>query len=448
MKRFSALTMSTVIGVSISLHISSQISQIPIAHATSSQTTTFAFTGQEETFTVPAGVFSLDVAMSGAEGGSANTYQGGATGKGGYLSVSVSGTPGDVFKVQVGGRGESFGVGAQNSQLNAGGWPNGGDGYVAASGYWFGAGGGGSTQLIRVLNSVDTVVAVAGGAGGAGGFLWGGHGGTTGAGTYSDTTPFEITREATGGTSSAGGVGACTDDGTCNGDGSLLQGGDAITTYGGAGGGGGYYGGGSGIGNGGGAGGSSWWDATRVTATNNQTGVRSGNGILEFTYTPLQLCAPGTYSANGYAPCVNASPGYFVSISGATSQTACPAGTTSTASASLSCQPIITTSTSTSTSTTTTTVAQSVSTPTPIGSPVCEAKVRQSISRSCYLRNTKLVIPAGAKVTLKVALSSTKICQITGASIKALKKGTCSFVLTSTPKKGKAQKTTIRVKIL
>lgn len=439
MKRFSALVLSAVVATPISLYISGQIPQVPVTHASNSQTATFTYTGQEETFTVPAGVFSLDVALSGAAGGLASVNNGGDPGFGGYVSVSINVTPGDVFKIQVGQQGQGFAPGVQHNIPMAGGWPNGGDGYISPNGNWFGAGGGGSTFLRRVISGTSTLIAVAGGGGGAGGLSDGGHGGVTGGGTYSDTTPFTVTRDATGGSTSSAGQGACSDDGTCSADGAQLDGGDADITYAGGGGGGGRYGGGAGIGFGGGAGGSSWWDSARVAATNNQTGVRSGNGILEFTYTPLQLCTPGTYSANGYVPCVNASPGYFVSISGATSQTACPAGTTSTDSASLSCQPIVTTSISTSTSTTAAPSAPTLA-PTKIKPSKCEVKVKQSISRSCYLKNTTLVIPSGAKISLKVIASSSKICKTSGTSLKTLKKGTCAFSLSATRKKGLQRK--------
>ncbi|HWD19663.1 MAG TPA: IPT/TIG domain-containing protein [Verrucomicrobiae bacterium] len=45
-----------------------------------------------------------------------------------------------------------------------------------------------------------------------------------------------------------------------------------------------------------------------------------------FTYEPPLLCAPGTYSANGFQPGVLAPPGYFVPVAGATGPTPAPPG--------------------------------------------------------------------------------------------------------------------------
>ena len=39
-------------------------------------------------------------------------------------------------------------------------------------------------------------------------------------------------------------------------------------------------------------------------------------------------CQPGTWSATGVTPCTPASIGFYVATAGATSQTACPVGTT------------------------------------------------------------------------------------------------------------------------
>lgn len=445
MKRFLALVSPFLLATPLAMQVSVEIAGPPTAFATNSQSTTFVYTGQTRTFTVPAGVFSLDVAMSGAEGGKANVYQGGASGKGGYLSVSVSVNPGDVFKVQVGQQGVSFGVGAQTGSVPAGGWPTGGNGAIAGS--WYGAGGGGSTQLIRVANGVDTVVAVAGAGGGAGAFMWGGAGGVTGENTYSDTTPFTITRDATGGNGTTGGVGACTDDGTCSGNGGQLQGGNADTdSYGGGGGGGGYYGGGAGIGNGGGAGGSTWWNTTYVTATNNQTGVREGDGLMEITYTALNPCMAGTYSATGYEPCVQASVNHYVPNAGSTSQTACPSGFVASNVGSIACVAIPASSTSSTTiasQETTTTIANSTA-----ESSLCVGKIGQSLSRSCIIKNLKVTVPSTSRVSPKVSRSSSKICRATGTSVRALKKGTCSLTLTVTPKKGKAKKYTVKIAVL
>lgn len=452
MKRVLSLFVSAVVGGSFTMSAGAAFIGSSQAVATNSQTVEFTYSGQVETFTVPNGVYSIVVSLSGASGGTADVGGGGTPGRGGFLSVTVNVTPGDVYKIGVGQQGEGFAVGVMRGIPMAGGWPNGGDGYISqqgGNGIGMGAGGGGATSLFKVINGTNTLIATAGGGGGAG-MTNGGGGGTTGVNTFSVAVPFDVSREATGGSQSAGGQGACVDEtgdsvsDFCSGDGSAGQGGDAgVGTYGGAGGGGGYFGGGSGIGDGGGAGGSSWWDSSFVTRTNDQTGVRSGNGIAQITYTPLDPCTPGQYSATGYVPCVPAALGYFVNVSGATSQTPCPPGYTTTATGSLSCNPISTTSTTTPTTiapSTTSTLPMSVS-----ASPLCVGQAGQTLTRSCLLKNLKVTVPSSSKVTPKISKSSTKICKASATSVKALKSGTCSITLTVTPKKGKAKNYSIKV---
>lgn len=450
MKSLGAIILAIATGGVVSSAVVTNLTLDSVS-ASGSQTVDYTYTGQLDTFTVPNGVFSISVSLSGAEGGAlVNINNSGNPGKGGYVSATIDVSPGDVFKVKVGQQGQGFTIGVAHDIPMAGGWPNGGDGYISPqSGIGYGAGGGGATSLFKVVNNSDTLIATAGGGGGAGGQTNGGGGGTTGGDTFSVAVPFDISREATGGSQSAGGQGACVDEtgdsvsDFCSGNGSSGQGGDAgVGTYGGAGGGGGYFGGGSGIGNGGGAGGSTWWDSSVVTATNNQTGVRSGNGIASITYTPLAPCTPGTYSATGYVPCVNASLGYFVNVSGATSQTPCPTGYTTSATASISCNPIPTTSTSS------TTVAPTPPTTTPLVvsvAPVCAGKVGQTLNRTCLVKNLKVSVPSTSKVVPKISKSSAKICKVSGTSVKTLKKGTCSLTLTVTPKKGKAKAYSVKV---
>lgn len=446
MRRLGAIILAIATAGIISSAVVTNVAPERVS-ATTSQTVDYSFSGQLDTFTVPNGVFSFVVSISGASGGTADVNGGGSPGRGGFLSVTVNATPGEVYKIGVGQQGEGFAVGVAPGIPKAGGWPNGGDGFISqqgGNGIGFGAGGGGATSLFKVINGTNTLIATAGGGGGAGGQTNGGGGGTTGVDTFSVAVPFDISREATGGSQNAGGLGACADEtgdsvsDFCSGNGSSGFGGDAgVGTYGGAGGGGGYFGGGSGIGNGGGAGGSTWWDSSVVTRNNDQTGVRSGNGIASITYTPLAPCTPGTYSATGFVPCVPASLGYFVNVSGATSQTPCPTGYTTSATASISCDPIPTTSTAS------TTIA-----PTPLVvsvAPVCVGKVGQTLNRACLLKNLKISVPTSSKVIPKISKSSAKICKATGTSVKTLKKGTCSLTLTVAPKKGKAKAYNVKV---
>jgi hypothetical protein len=221
------------------------------ATSAAAETQTFAYTGSEQTFTVPAGVSSIQVLAIGGHGG--NGGKGGAAGGAaaevqGELSVK-SGT---VLYVEVGGEGVSG-----RGPLHAGGF-NGG----AA-----GAGGGGGASDVRTAArstglSPDTRLIVAGGGGGAGmtGTMGAGTGGA--AGEAGGSIP--LNQGGGAGTASGGGLGGtggCTPGfvGTLGLGGA---GGNCENLMGGGGAGGGYYGGGGGgsgssFGGGGGGGGSS-----------------------------------------------------------------------------------------------------------------------------------------------------------------------------------------------
>ncbi len=459
MKRLLSFILALVSSGIVATAFSTNVSPIEV-QATSNQTIDYAFSGQLDTFTVPNGVSSLVVSLSGAEGGQANVNGAGSPGKGGFLSVSVAVTPGEIFKIRVGQHGESFGVGVTPNTPMAGGWPNGGDGYISPqggnNGIGTGAGGGGATALYKVINNTDTLVAIAGGGGGAGGMTSGGGGGVAGENTFSVVIPLDITREASGGTQNNGGVGACVDeDGNstsdvCNGDGASLSGGDAgVNNYGGGGGGGGYFGGGAGMGHGGGAGGSTWWNSTHVTRTNDQTGVRQGNGVLSVTYTQANPCVPGRYSATGFEPCTPAALGYFVNISGSTSQTACQTGFTTFSVGSIQCEPIATTSTNPPQSPAPTVVPVVSESPTTTVTPlkVCTTTSGRSISRACLATNAKIIIPSSSRISFTVAKSSARVCRATGSTLRATKKGSCSVTMKVTPKKGKAKSYRVTVSV-
>ncbi len=73
--------------------------------------TIFGYTGADQTFTVPAGVYWLQVKAWGA-GGGGSRYTGiySTGGAGGYVSGTISVTPGDILKVVVGRGGRSDGA--------------------------------------------------------------------------------------------------------------------------------------------------------------------------------------------------------------------------------------------------------------------------------------------------------------------------------------------------
>ena len=67
--------------------------------------TTFNFTGGPQTFTVPAGVVSVTIVATGAQGGLGIGAAGGTGGLGGRTTATVSVTPGASLTVLVGGQG-------------------------------------------------------------------------------------------------------------------------------------------------------------------------------------------------------------------------------------------------------------------------------------------------------------------------------------------------------
>lgn len=201
------------------------------ASAAGADTATFAYTGSEQTFTVPAGV-TIEVTAIGAPGGTETSAP--TSGRGAIVSGSLSVTPGQVLYVEVGGVGQSTGGG-----FNGGG----NDGS-------FSRGGGGASD-VRTLPgsdgtpSLDSRLIVAAGGGGNGLSYSGGDAGAQGS-----------LPDCGGGAGTADTGGAGVNGGT---SGSLGTGGDGYGGQdGGGGGGGGLYGGGGGGNTGcGGGGGSS-----------------------------------------------------------------------------------------------------------------------------------------------------------------------------------------------
>ena len=99
--------------------------------------------------------------------------------------------------------------------------------------------------------------------------------------------------------------------------------------------------------------------------------------------------------------------------------------------------------------TTTTTTAPTTTVPqdSNVLQTLCSVKKGKSITRACLAKNAKITISSSSKVKIKVATSSTKLCKLSGPSIKSLKAGTCSATMTVTPKKGKAKSYKVKVVI-
>lgn len=279
----------------------------------------FYFTGDAQSFKVPAGVKFITVVARGAGGAPAPYGDYDKThGRGGRVHAVVPVRPGETLYVFVGGEGSGeIGVGSGGTGFNGGAagglYPS-----CGRSGYkCYGSGGGGASDVRENIQLVNRII-VAGGGGGAGtdGVPGGGGGGRIGGAGGSGNGSYTAGGGGDGGTQTQGGVGGAGEvgeygnggsgspgifgeggsggqagySGSC---GSSCDGGGA-----GGGGGGGYYGGGGGGGgnagvtdqyigglSGGGGGGSSYAESS---AKNVQMGRNwnnaAGNGLVVFSW--------------------------------------------------------------------------------------------------------------------------------------------------------------------
>jgi hypothetical protein len=264
----------------------------PHARAT---TQTFNYTGTEQNFVVPAGVTSITVTASGAQGGAGGAALGSphAGGNGGTTTATIPVTAGETLSIFVGGAGVNGGAG--NTGGGSGGYNGGGAGANGTTDST-GAGGGGASDVRQGGNGLGDRVVVAGGGGGGGAAFSGGVGGNGGNATGADgaSATFGGTGGG-GGTSSTGGAGGSGQGASgAGGAGALALGGAGSSGFGtgGGGGGGGYYGGGGGGGaqsggSGGGGGGSSFAIGTATNVSMTQ-GDHTGDGQVVLDYTPIQ----------------------------------------------------------------------------------------------------------------------------------------------------------------
>ncbi len=171
-------------------------------------TDTIPFTGNEEVFTVPAGVDTLFVELYGAQG---NSNAGGIEGGfGGYAEGKIPVSTGEQLYIYVGDGG--------NLDQN-GGFNGGGDAGSAPTAAAIAGGGGGASDIRIGGNSLsDRIIVAAGGAGAGGDRVAGGSrgtGGGGGGGYYGGGggAGFPMTGSmAQGGTQSAGGAGGVSND--------------------------------------------------------------------------------------------------------------------------------------------------------------------------------------------------------------------------------------------
>ncbi len=197
---------------------------------------TFAYTGSEQTFTVPAGIKVITVdAIGAAGGGETRAGSGSARGFGGRVRARLPVRPGERLYVFVGG------IGA----ITNGGYNGGGQGLNNSKTEAFTSyGGGGASDIRQGGDRLRDRVLVAGGGGGEGGYdaLRGGNGGAGGGRTAGDG--YSGLSDGTG-PGGGGGGGGSQERGGAGGDGG--RGADGGN---GGGAGGGYYGGGGGGGGG------------------------------------------------------------------------------------------------------------------------------------------------------------------------------------------------------
>lgn len=269
-----------------------------------------------QSLTIPAGVTSVTITASGAQGGASRDGSGVLTnegGLGGDVQATMAVHAGDVIYLQVGCVGEDAPSASGNG--GAGGTGFGGDGGATAELGEGGGGGGGQTRVMLNGTAVANIVVIAGGGGGAGSGDDAGVGGLGGGGAGQPGT------DGTGGLGGGGGgqpgctggVGWDNNGGGCLTLGGGAGGGNAsgiLLRGGGGGGGGNQGGGGGGDGNddspnsgGGGGGGSSIVNSPAVEVAIEGTGLgaltHSGNGVLSITFTVGTAAVVGTPALTG-----------------------------------------------------------------------------------------------------------------------------------------------------
>lgn len=256
------LDRASVIGASVALMTSGIVAGPLALSSFATSEVVFAFTGSDQTWTVPAGVTSVEISLIGAGGAGGNGAAGSTSfgGGGGVVTGTLTVVPGDTLTFIVGQGGINDNV---SQPLDRNYRYGGGASGAGNTGFTHTWGSGGGRTAVRSSHSLygTTGDVLTAGAGGGGGFNvtraeGGAGGGTSGsAGGRGDTTI-----GGGGGTQSAGGLaGGPGEQGVA---GEQYAGGYAVlsgrSTSEGGGGGGGYYGGGGAGDNGGGGGGSSY----------------------------------------------------------------------------------------------------------------------------------------------------------------------------------------------
>ena len=239
----------------------------------------FSYTGQDQSYVVPANRNGMSVNLYGAGGTEVFEYgNGGTGGPGGFVSGTISTVPGETLTMIVGLSGQGYGGGGGNNQ-----------GYSPAYG--------GGRAAIRRGGGEIVTAGGGGGAGytsqgGAGGGLIGGNG-STGSG-YGE--PWGI-----GGTQTAGG--GRSDNANIAKGGQFFGGNPDINGTSGnymGGGGSGWFGGGGGSGGSSGGGGSSYIANLSGTVVNTQGGGAPQNTNARILIYDIQSISSYTFSSDQF----------------------------------------------------------------------------------------------------------------------------------------------------
>ncbi|MBK7010820.1 MAG: hypothetical protein IPH36_20425 [Saprospiraceae bacterium] len=127
----------------VPIHVLSAFFLLFLSHLSIAQTViTYNYTGSMQTYTVPPGVYSINISASGAQGA------GGAGGNGGQATGDLNVTPGQILNIFVGGQD---------------GYNGGGSGYAAVA-----RNGGGASDVRMTGTSLADRIIVGGGGGGGG----------------------------------------------------------------------------------------------------------------------------------------------------------------------------------------------------------------------------------------------------------------------------------------
>ena len=132
----------------------------------------FVYTGGDQYFSVPVGVYSITVSLTGASGGDVTRNAGyiGYGGKGATISANIPVTPGETLKIIIGGQGLD----------SAGGFNGGGTTCPTHPSYPSGTGGGASDIRRSPYALTDRLLVAGGGGGGYGEKNYLGNGGDAG----------------------------------------------------------------------------------------------------------------------------------------------------------------------------------------------------------------------------------------------------------------------------